>query len=241
MAYSSYRQNYKRRWIAAKRFTNRRNNTNTSTGVEVELPASNVSQQIFIKTAQPLHENDILNATPNDPLGSPDCTMDRVIDKHDIGCTSDEMHCYFSDSDSADEDSLLETELINWVNRFQVKHNAVDNLLKILKQHGHNTLPATARTLLGTIKIVNTEIKSGMQYHHLPLVDGLLKNFRSYPEHVRENVDSLEISINVDGIPLFKSSSSSMWPVLCGILNIHPVKIFPVTLTFGDHKPNDFI
>ncbi len=144
-----------------------------------------------------------------------------------------------ADSDSSDDESLLETDLMTWVNQFQVKHNAVDNLLKILQQHGHPSLPATARTLLGTTKTVDTSMKSGMQYQYFPLKDALLKDFQSYPQHVRDSVDCLVISFNVDGVPLFKSSSTNMWPVLCGIMNLFPVKIFPVTLTCGTQKPSD--
>ena len=141
---------------------------------------------------------------------------------------------YLSDSDEIG----LQDRLVNWVNDFQVKHNAVDSLLKLLKQSGHSELPSTARSLLSTAR-VNTQIKSGMQYLHFPLADVLLRNFLSYPRSTRQNVDFLEISLNIDGIPLFKSSRSSLWPVLCGIMNMNPVKIFPVTITYGESKPQN--
>ncbi|XP_046857689.1 LOW QUALITY PROTEIN: uncharacterized protein LOC124451107 [Xenia sp. Carnegie-2017] len=51
---------------------------------------------------------------------------------------------------------------------------------------------------------------------------------------------SLEISLNVDGLPLFKSSAKNIWPVLYAILNIKPVVVFPIVLTWGDSKPKDF-
>ena len=47
------------------------------------------------------------------------------------------------------------------------------------------------------------------------------------------------LSFNIDGLPLFKSSQESLWPVLCSITNIKPAAMFPVVLTYGKSTPND--
>ena len=110
--------------------------------------------------------------------------------------------------DNSDETSL-EDRLVNWVNTFNVKHNAVDNLLKLLKGAGHPNFPSTARSLLSTTQVVTTQVKSGMQYLHYRLEDILLRNFLSYPPNARQNVEILELASNIYGIPLFRSSRSS--------------------------------
>ena len=46
------------------------------------------------------------------------------------------------------------------------------------------------------------------------------------------NCDEINLSINIDGIPLFESVKSSLWPILL-CLNIEPYTIFPVTFTYG--------
>jgi hypothetical protein len=71
-----------------------------------------------------------------------------------------------SDSDLDDSLScdLLTNDLSQWVNAHSIDHNAADSLLGILRKHGHSYLPMTGRTLMGTAKTVETEIKSGMQY-----------------------------------------------------------------------------
>ncbi|CAB4036659.1 Hypothetical predicted protein, partial [Paramuricea clavata] len=138
--------------------------------------------------------------------------------------------CLSDDSDQLENYSLKD-KLVTWVNNFQVKHNAVDALLKLLKQSGHSELPSTARALLATPRLVSIGHKSEMEYVYFPLEKALLENFQSYPD----SVDTLEIGL----IPLFKSSQSSLWPVLCGIMNLTPVRIFPIALTYGKSKPKN--
>ena len=116
----------------------------------------------------------------DNPLGSDEISTDSM------DCHSIHVHNTFtgtgeiaeSDSESGSEESYylsdsdeigLQDRLVNWVNDFQVKHNAVDSLLKLLKQSGHSELPSTARSLLNTARVVNTQVKNGMQYLHFPL------------------------------------------------------------------------
>ena len=49
-----------------------------------------------------------------------------------------------------------------------------------------------------------------------------------------------ELALNVDGLPLFKSSSNgALWPLLCQVVNLDKARIFPVTLTLGGNKPHN--
>ena len=143
-----------------------------------------------------------------------------------------------SEDDKTNDDFLVEG-LGNWANKFLVKHNALDALLVLLKKNGHPNLPVTARTLLQTKRNIPIEKKSGMEYVYFPLASQLLKHFRKYPSHIVGKTTSLEISLNVDGLPLFKSSGMPLWPVLCAIVSIKPVVVFPVVLTCGKSKPED--
>lgn len=135
-----------------------------------------------------------------------------------------------------DENDTLKEELKCWANQFQVKHNAIDHLLKVLQDHGHPELPATARTLLQTKRNIDTSIVSGMEYYYLGLRNQLERIYA-----IRNLEDSIiELILNVDGIPLFKSSSSTLWPVLGAIANISPPHVFPIALTYGHSKPENW-
>lgn len=69
-----------------------------------------------------------------------------------------------SEQPSASISPMLSDRLAQWINQFQIKHNAVDSLLNILRENGHPELPKTARTLLATCDRVDWEVKSGMKY-----------------------------------------------------------------------------
>ena len=153
-------------------------------------------------------------------------------ENHFTDCSSD------SEDDILDDISLREG-LVDWTNKFSIKQNALDGLLVLLKGTGHPDLPSCARTLLQTSRNIPIQRKSGMEYVYFPFAEQLLRHFKRHPIETVCRTDSLEISLNVDGLPLFRSSGKNLWPVLCAIVNIKPVVVFPVVLTCGDSKPKD--
>lgn len=52
-----------------------------------------------------------------------------------------------------------------------------------------------------------------------------------------KDVKAVEITLNIDGLPMFHSSSYSLWPVLCCVANVTPSQVFPVALYGGKAKP----
>jgi len=147
-----------------------------------------------------------------------------------------------SSSDSKQDATTLKEELSKWACKFQVKHNAVDALLKILKIHGHAELPYTARTLFANEKHYELTTKDAVESVQFNVADQVSKHLSRYPAAVTDHLQSLDLSLNVDGLPLFKSSNLSLWPVLC-FINLSPACIFPLCLTTAASKPKtqDFI
>ena len=164
----------------------------------------------------------------NSDAGNSDQDVWQVIDQHN--------ELVMSDSESDDDVTPLVEDLASWANQYQIKQNAVDSLLKLLKSQGHPDLPSTARTLLKTDRVVVTQVKSGMDYYYFGVKDQLRKYLSMYPLGVVQNIHQLDISLNIDGLPLFNSNNKTVWPILCA-LHLEPMQLFPITLTFGNHKP----
>jgi hypothetical protein len=73
--------------------------------------------------------------------------------------------------------SILREELASWLVVNNIKHTAGDGFLKILKKHGVDDLPCSARsTLLKTDKHVQVEMRSGIDYVFLGVENMLKKN-----------------------------------------------------------------
>ncbi|KAK5865318.1 hypothetical protein PBY51_016492 [Eleginops maclovinus] len=138
--------------------------------------------------------------------------------------------------ESFEDHSVLEDDHNDWMDVDPSEHNAVDDLLKVLRGHGHSDLPSTARTLLKTPREVKTTSKSGMEYVHFSIKDKLHQTLLRYPAD--QVPDYVDLSFNIEGLSLFKSSGKTMWPILCAI-HLEPVSVFPITLTCGGAKPRN--
>ena len=119
-------------------------------------------------------------------------------------------------SDLQPDDSLVR-ELAQWSVKNHISITATGSLLSILKPH-LPFLPKSAQTLHNTLRDTSHVRKTvnGGEYCHLGLTNGLTNIIKQYCI----TLDNLELQFNVDGIPLFKSSNLSLWPILCLVKNI---------------------
>ena len=137
--------------------------------------------------------------------------------------------------------SSLSGQLRDWMISYEVKHDAGDALLKILKETNPD-LPSTAKSLLDTPRSArahaNVQEMSGGQTAHLGLKKQMIRVLELTTPDQRK-VDELHLSVNIDGMSPFKSSAANFWPVLCCIMNVLSLVVFPVSFFFGAKHPTN--
>ena len=179
-----------------------------------------------------------------------ECSMDSLdvpsllpcdIDSYDVdSCngwrwsnsdSESEMDEYLATDEVTDS---LEYNLGEWSIANNITHTALRSLLDMLRPY-HPSLPKDPRTLLRTPTKHNIRNINGGQYCHIGLELGLANLVLK--SNSLSLCDQLELQINVDGIPLFKSSSMSLWPILCSVKNIGNKDPFVVGAFCGKEKP----
>jgi len=135
-------------------------------------------------------------------------------------------------TDSDIEESDFSTLLANWGTSNNIAHSALTSLLKLLKTHScFNYLPTDARTLLKTPRSTPTTLVKDGEYVHFGLEDAIRTIVKTLPK-VKSNIS---LYFNIDGIPIFKSSSKQFWPILCSIVD-PPSNPKMVGIFCGDKK-----
>lgn len=135
------------------------------------------------------------------------------------------------------EDLNLKPQLAQWACKFNIPHASLSELLHVLRKY-HPHLPKDPRTLLGTQTNIVTKSVSGGEYFHIGIEKGILSALK-FEELSVIHGQTVTLQINIDGLPIFKSSNSQFWPIL-GMLNTfeekHP---FLIGLYHGNKKPTD--
>lgn len=142
-----------------------------------------------------------------------------------------------SDSDDIEASSgyPVRTLLAEWATKFNISHAASSDLLPILRRADVD-IPLDPRTLLTTPKISVTMSKSGVTYHYFGIVNTICDQMRLASDFDAQNIDTLTLHINIDGLQLFNSSSIALWPIL-GLVKEYKSGPFVIALYSGKSKP----
>lgn len=145
--------------------------------------------------------------------------MELEADFGDVYCDGDGT----SGSNSENDDDLtsLSDNIANWAVSFGISLVALTALLSIL-HITHPNLPKDGRTLLKTKTHYAIQEKAGGNYHHFGILPSLKATISKYAKTLTEGM-TLGLQINIDGLPLFKSSTVQLWPIL-GLLVTVPMK-----------------
>uniref|UniRef100_A0A1Y1KSZ7 DUF4218 domain-containing protein n=1 Tax=Photinus pyralis TaxID=7054 RepID=A0A1Y1KSZ7_PHOPY len=137
------------------------------------------------------------------------------------------------------QEGTIKYDLQKWALECNVPHVTLSKLLVLLKKRGLD-VPLDARTLLKTPRSSQISVVEPGYYYHVGILANVSILFKQYDIILNEGFE-IRIAINVDGLPLSKSSSSSFWPILGKIDNIPILKniVFVIGLYHGYAKPND--
>ncbi|KAI2645848.1 HTH-type transcriptional regulator GalR [Labeo rohita] len=160
---------------------------------------------------------DVLQNTENE------CATDIFYDALDFKSFNDFENDYAdTDLDCSDSEDEIENAseiqlddadgLAEWAAEYSISQNALSALLKI-KQKGLN-VPLDARTLMCTERKCNVKNVAGGSYYHFGIRNSVVAELASLDFDLRDLTDSLTLRINIDGLPLFRSTTLSLWPIL---------------------------
>lgn len=144
------------------------------------------------------------------------------------------------ESDEAQDDIA---QLRQWAIQSCIEHCHLDSLLRILRRRLIPNLPITSKTFLRTTS-ANYEIKKFRSNDGAIIGEfvyfGITADLRRSVNREIHQTNILNLQINCDGLPLYKSSSKEFWPILCKVHNIPDIyKPFPVAIFSGNGKPNN--
>lgn len=125
----------------------------------------------------------------------------------------------------------------SWSLRHNITHNALKDLLGLLKdKYNDISLPTDPRTLLETPQNIGQlcyGISGGKYWHH-----GLAACLEKWFENVSCDI-CISININIDGLPIHKSSKFQLWPILCNVHEMKELPPLPIGIFLGKTKPAD--
>lgn len=189
-------------------------------------------------------ENDTIYE-PNENNTSRKCESDKCVQFNELDSEqSSENICCESTHVTSENANItyydFKSNLAVWAIKHQISHIALRTLLQTLKQHScFSKLSIDARSLLKTPRKQREMriVTPGIYYHF-----GLLNSILDMLTAVKDNIDCVKITINIDGLPLSKSSSQQFWPILGSVLPYD--NVFLIGLYHGNAKPanvNDFL
>jgi len=190
--------------------------------------------------------NNSFSGVVEEPEIPADGEMTYICDEFD-GCIDDYMDFkYVSNSDadgsndSDSDESSLQNLLRGWVATYSVSFVSLSALLSILRQHIPD-LPKDPRTLMGTPRDACTDIKcvSKGSYYHFGVESGIKSMLESSQYERVEGGNIVSMQINIDGIPLFKSTGGQFWPILGKLALPFASEPFVIGIFSGVNKPGN--
>lgn len=153
-------------------------------------------------------------------------------------------------SSSVQNEYTFRQSLCGWSIRHNISHAALSDLLKTVlpKLEPGQVLPTCAKTLLRTPKESSVVRLAGGEYHYFGIKQSLLRlgsaGFHRkcdfpYLQKFVNLQNLLTLTISTDGLPLWKSSGTQLWPLLAVVNQCVDQTPFVIAIFSGESKPSN--
>lgn len=198
-----------------------------------------VSQQLSEDSVSPSQQLDApfdQTLVPPPSFSYPDAEPDCDDESDPYFFSDDDLLEYEDDNESHDEaneavDQLRDFCLAN------LKDDTTNTLLKILRDGFHlESVPKNVKNLYTT---PNTTMPNAIEIeggHYLHL--GIKNNLHFVP-NIDSNLIHLTLNFSWDGVRLFKSSNTNIWPLVMDVEEIPELDVMLVGIFIGNSKPKN--
>lgn len=135
---------------------------------------------------------------------------------------------------SSSQEHYLNNQLREWSFKNNISCSAVSELLGILNPH-FKFLPKDYRTLLKTPRFTDTIGLNNGEMIYLGILNQLLFRLSG---GFKKTVTKILLQINIDGLPLFKSSNIELYPILGLCPDLNDERPFLIACFSGTGKPD---
>uniref|UniRef100_A0A1Y1LR20 Transposase domain-containing protein n=1 Tax=Photinus pyralis TaxID=7054 RepID=A0A1Y1LR20_PHOPY len=180
--------------------------------------------------------DDLQNGDANLCIGS--LSKDPIDVSHNVDSTTN-ISTNFSFQENV-SNSDFSRQLARWAVTHEIPQVALNDLLKVLRTNFDVSLPCDSRTLLHTPRVIKNQLRivDPGHYYHFGLLNCITKLLSICKPTLLCNYSTIEVCINIDGLPISKSSGSQFYPILCSLVfNRNVVNI--VGIYHGYEKPKD--
>lgn len=130
-------------------------------------------------------------------------------------------------------DEAFRNAIAAWSVKYNIRQNACNALLNILCKHTSCSFFKDTRTLLKTPRQTEIYKICGGEYFYRGItyvIKNMLLKCNNSCEHIH-------LMLNIDGLPISKSSNASLWPILCS--STMDSNVYIVGAYYGHTKPED--
>lgn len=179
--------------------------------------------------------------------GQSSASIQRILeDGGSVSCSDTEHECVdkSKDSENSDSDSVcsdydkkekFRENIRKWAIEKNIAHIALKDLSKIINEFIPHTLPNDPRTILATPRQTRLKIIDGGEYWHNGILIPLQKILLCW----KDAPETISLNINMDGLPIFKSTKKEFWPILCNVFENPCFRPFVIGIYYGIGKPQN--